>query len=69
MTLYCGQVLPAGFLGDDIERMVLKQVAYNPPTQTPQKGIILLSYFTKSGPDVPVDSSVNCTRLNTTPYT
>jgi len=46
------------------------RLIYDPPTQTPQQGIILLSYFTKLGPDAPVaqDGSVNRIQLDTSPF-
>lgn len=50
-----------GFLDSDI-------LAFDPPTSAPQKGFIVLSYLKKLGPDVPVDSSVNCIKMNTRPY-
>jgi len=39
-----------GFLNSD-------KLVYDPPTRTPQEGIILMTYFTKLGPDVRLDNS------------
>jgi len=41
---------------------------YDPPTSAPQKGTIVLSYLTKSGPDTPLDSSLDCIRMDTAVY-
>jgi hypothetical protein len=52
-----------GFLDSD-------KLVFDPPTQTLQEGSILLSYFTKSGPDGPLDPSFNHNRIqvDSTPY-
>ena len=37
-------------------------LVYDPSTNIPQKGTIALCYLTKSGPDEPVDSSIDTIR-------
>jgi hypothetical protein len=50
--------------------VVGNMLLYDPPTDIPQKGGIVLSYLTKSEPDEPVDTSglVGCVQLDNTPY-
>lgn len=45
-----------------------KFLVFDPPAHTLQKGTILLSYFTKFGTDAPLDSSVDCMKVDTVPY-
>ena len=38
--------------GENVGLLESNELVYDPPTHTPQQGIILISYFTKSGPDM-----------------
>lgn len=43
-------------------------LVYEPATSVPQRGMILLMYFTKTGPDVPSPKELKTIKLDSAPY-
>ena len=45
-----------------------ESLVYEPATSVPQRGMILLMYFTKTGTDVPISEEVKSITLDNEPY-